>query len=137
MRISNQSRYGLRAIVYLAKIREVCSIKEISQKEDIPFNFLEKIILKLEKEGLVKAQRGSQGGYYLAYSPQKISVGKVLKTLENTIFSISCKKGCSSQKRKDECPIRNVWKKIEENLNSSLNSITLADLINKKHNEER
>lgn len=129
MKISNRSRYGLRAMVYLAKNKRICSIKEISQKENIPFDFLEKIVSKLEKEGLVKAQRGFQGGYRLAYSPQKISVGKILKTLESTIFSISCKKDSSSQRKKKKCPIKNVWKKIQNTLTSTLDSVTLADVI--------
>ena len=129
MKISNKSRYGLRAMVYLAKNKKICSIKEISQKENIPFDFLEKIVSKLEKEGLVKSQRGAQGGYFLACPPQEISLGKILKTLEGTIFSISCRKDPSSQRKKKKCPIKKVWEKIQNILTSTLDSITLADII--------
>ncbi len=131
MQISIKTRYGLQAMVYLARAGRICSAREISQKENIPFNFLEKIFSKLKKEGLIKAQRGSQGGYSLVCSPQKISIGKILKTLEGTIFSISCKKDCFSQRGKKKCPIKNVWKKIQYALNSTSDSITLADLIGK------
>jgi len=137
MRISNRSRYGLRAIVYLANNKKICSIKEISEKENIPFGFLEKIVSKLEKGNLVKAQRGSRGGYYLACSPKEISIEKILKTLEDTMFSIPCKKDCSYQRRRKKCPVKNVWEKIQDALNSTLSSITLADLINDKHNKEK
>jgi len=129
MKISNKSRYGLRAMVYLAKNKKICSIKEISQKENIPFDFLEKIVSKLEKEGLVKSQRGAQGGYFLACPPQEISLGKILKTLEGTIFSISCRKDPFSQRKKKKCPIKKVWEKIQNILTSTLDSITLADII--------
>jgi Rrf2 family protein len=64
MQVSIKSRYGLRAMVYLAKAKRICSTREISQKENTPFNFLEKIISKLEKEGLAKAKRGSQGDIF-------------------------------------------------------------------------
>ena len=50
MQISIKARYGLRAMVYLAKVGRTCSVKEISQKENIPFDFLEKIISRLEKK---------------------------------------------------------------------------------------
>ena len=77
MQISKKSQYGLRALVYLAKEASsdtVCSIKEISKAEDIPFDFLEKILSELEKEDLVKAKKGAQGGYFLNKKPKQITV---------------------------------------------------------------
>ena len=131
MRISTRSRYGLRAMAYLARAGRVCSAKEISQKEKIPFDFLEKIFSKLQKENLVKSQKGAKGGYLLARPPQKISVGEILRVLEGKeIFSVFCrKKRCLSQKK---CPIRDVWEKIQEVLNSTLEETTLLDLTKRK-----
>ena len=128
MQISIKSRYGLRAMVYLAKAERICSAKEISQKEKIPFDFLEKIFSKLQQNGLIKSQRGTGGGYFLAKSPQKINVREILRVLEHKeIFPVLCKrKHCFSKKK---CPIRSVWKKIQKSLNSTLDAITLADLI--------
>ncbi len=128
MQISIKSRYGLRAMVYLAKTERTCSVKEISQEEKIPFDFLEKIFSELQQKGLVKSQRGARGGYFLAKSPQKISAREILKTLENKeIFSVTCRrKHCFFKKK---CPVKSVWEKIQETLNSTLDTITLADLI--------
>jgi Rrf2 family protein len=130
MQISIKSRYGLRAMVYLAKAKRICCAKEISQKEKIPFDFLEKIFSKLQQNGLIKSQRGTGGGYFLAKSPQKINVREILRVLEHKeIFPVLCKrKHCFSKKK---CPIRSVWKKIQKSLNSTLDAITLADLIKK------
>ena len=128
MQISIKSRYGLRAMVYLTKTKKVCSAKEISQKEKIPFDFLEKIFSKLQQKKLVKSQKGPAGGYYLAKPPQKINIKAIIKALEENkeIFPIFCKKKhCPSKKK---CPIKNVWKKIKKDLDSTLEKITLIDL---------
>ena len=131
MQISIKSRYGLRTMVYLAKTKRICSAKEISQKEKIPFDFLEKIFSRLQKEGLVKSQKGPRGGYFLDKSPKKISVREILRVFENKeIFSIQCKRKRYLSKKK--CPIKNIWRQIHQILNSTLEKITLADLCEKK-----
>ena len=128
MQISIKSRYGLRAMVYLARAERICSAKEISQKEKIPFDFLEKIFSKLQQNGLIKSRRGTGGGYFLSKSPRKINVREILMVLEHKeIFPVLCKRKHCFPKKK--CPIRNVWKKIQKSLNSTLDAITLAHLI--------
>ena len=135
MRVSKKSQYGLRAMVYLASVfskkNNIRSLKEISQKENISFDYLEKIISQLEKKGLVGAKRGIRGGYFLKRSPQKISVGEIISTLESTMFPVKClaKEKRYNCPRKKTCKTVNVWKKVQEVLNSTLNSITLADLL--------
>ena len=128
MKISTKSCYGLRAMVYLAKEKKVCSVREISQKENIPFDFLGKIISALQKKNLVKAQRGFRGGYFLARSPQKISLKEILESLESRMSLISCGDACTLPKRKRKCLIGGAWKKIQNTLDSALDSITLADV---------
>ncbi|MBZ9572012.1 RrF2 family transcriptional regulator [Patescibacteria group bacterium] len=136
MKISKKSQYGLRAMVYLANPRlkdKACPLKKISKDEEIPFDFLEKIFSKLEKAGLIKAKRGIQGGYFLAREPKKITVGKIIRILEGTIAPVRCiakEKGIKFHcPRKKICKTFNVWQKIQDILNSTLNSITLADLV--------
>lgn len=122
-------------MVYLASVfrkkNNIRSLKEISQKENISFDYLEKIISQLEKKGLVGAKKGVQGGYFLKRSPQKISVGEIISTLESTMFPVKClsKEKKYNCPRKKTCRTVNVWKKVQEVLNSTLNSITLADLM--------
>lgn len=141
MRISKRTQYGLRAMVYLATVFErknnICSLKEISEKESISFDYLEKIISRLEKKGLVGSKRGVQGGYFLIRSPKKTRIGEIIKVLEGTMAPVRCiakerdkRYNCP---RKRICKTLNVWKKVQDNLTSTLNSITLADLINKQN----
>ena len=131
MKISTTSRYGLRAMAYLAKTDKACSIREISREEDISFDYLEKIISKLRKAGLVKAKRGANGGYSLSRSPQKITVGEIIKSLEGVLAPIPCAN--YSCPREEICLTKNIWQKIQDVLDSTLNSITLSNLIDKKY----
>lgn len=129
MKISTKARYGLRAVIYLAEqSEEVCSLKEIAQAQGIPFDYLEKIMAELREENLVESYRGSQGGYTLARKPQQIKVGDIIRTLEGTdlIECISEKERCPYSKN---CLAKEVWEKLEKELNQALDSINLKDLI--------
>ncbi len=137
MKFSKRTQYGLRAMAYLAEVfgekKKVCSLREISKQEGISFDYLEKVISRLEKKGLVKAKRGARGGYFLARSPQKISLKEIIKTLEETTAVVECV--AQERGRRYKCPRRkicktfNAWGRIQEALDSVLNSITLWDLI--------
>jgi len=130
MRISTKSQYGLRAMVYLAKNKnKISSLKEISKKEGISFDYLEKIISKLEKTGLLRSKKGVQGGYFLAKKPEKIKIGQIIKALEGEMVLVKCLKYFCPKEKK--CLTKNFWKKIQDSLNSVLDSLTLADLIKK------
>jgi len=135
MKISKKAQYGLRAMVYLAKHsskEKVCPIREISEKENIPFDYLEKIIAELEKAELVKAKKGVQGGYFLAKEPKKITAGEIVRVLENTV-PVSCA-GCQMARI---CSTKNVWEKVQDSLDSTLDSMTLADLIKPKNDKKK
>lgn len=133
MKFSSKSRYGLRAMAYLAGLyagEKSYPLKIIAREENISFTYLEKIISKLEKEGIVKSKKGAQGGYCLARRPEKITVGEIIRPLEGIMNSVKClnKGRCPHLKT---CRTRGVWKKIYDTLNSTLDSMTLIDLIKK------
>ncbi len=125
-KVSKKSQYGLRAMVYLAKkdSKEFFSLKDISGKESIPFDFLEKIMSELEKVKLVKAKKGIQGGYVLARNPERITAKDIVSALENTT-AVDCS-FCGKSKK---CLTKNVWRKIDVAINKTLKSMTLSDLI--------
>ena len=133
MKISTKAQYGLRALIAIAKAKEECiSLKEISEKEGIPFDYLEKIISKLQKEGIVKAKRGKNGGYFLPCSPKKIKIKKVIEALEGDLVTVKCltKENfiCPQENR---CLAKNFWQTLKKAIDKTLNKITLADLITK------
>jgi Rrf2 family protein len=132
--MSTKSQYGLRAMVYLAGVfdeGEVHPLKEIAQKEGISFDYLEKIIAKLEKKGFVKAKRGMYGGYFLNKSPSEIKVGDIIRALEGKTSLVLCatKQGKRICPREKDCLTKSFWKKIQTSLDSALDSTTLSDLI--------
>jgi len=134
MRISTKSQYGLRAMVYLAKVfkkDKVFPLREIAKKEDISFDYLEKIISKLEKTGLVKSKKGVQGGYSLARPPRRIKLGEIMRTLEGEMILVKClaKMKKSICPREKKCLAKNFWRKIQNSLEKTLDSMTLAELI--------
>ena len=132
IKISTKSQYGLRAMVYLAKFpKQISSIKTISENEGIPFDYLEKIISKLEKSGLINSKKGVQGGYSLAMDSSKIKIGDIVRALEGDIVLVKCisgQKGCVCP-RDRKCLTKSFWKKIQDSLNNAFDSLTLKDLI--------
>jgi Rrf2 family protein len=128
MQISKKTQYGLRAMIFLArkfKDKKDYSLKEISKSEGVSFDFLEKILSELEKKGLVKSKKGAYGGYRLARNPSSINAGQIVEVLEKTTTPVDCFL-CGRAKK---CASKNVWKKIETNINKTLKGIKLSDLI--------
>lgn len=133
MRISTKVQYGLRAAVYLAqnaKAGKVISAKEISDAENIPAEYLEKIITKLEKSGVVESKKGVAGGYFLARSAAKIKVGEIFGALESQATKVRCLD--AKCPRQGDCATRHLWHNMQAAINKFLQSVTLKDLINNK-----
>lgn len=103
------------------------SLREISKKEEMPFDFLEKIFSQLEKAGLVKSKKGSQGGYFLSKPAKKITPGDVVMVLEENIAQVHCS-GCPMA---GGCTSEDVWSEAQQSLDNSLNAVTLAELVKK------
>jgi len=134
MTISKRSKYGLRALVYMACSPEKkFSVKEISESEDISKRYLEQIFSALKKTGLIMSIKGAQGGYFLARPSKEISVADVLKTLEDTQESPCCS-GCKPGDI-EYILEKEVWEKIDGGIKQITENISLDDLKN-KHDED-
>lgn len=138
MKLSTKGRYGLRAMVDLASNHngEAVSISSIAQRQDISESYLEQLVSKLKKAGLVRSIRGAQGGYVLAKDRDTISVGDILRALEGDLNPIDCPAleddpdGCS---KSDECVSKYVWKRINDGLNEIVDGIMLGTLVEDCH----
>ena len=101
MILSTKGRYGLKAAFELALNygRGPLSLKNISQKYEISENYLEQILIKLKKKGYVETVRGVNGGYMLSDTPENITVGMILRTLEHDFTASGCLSGeeCSNE----------------------------------------
>ncbi len=88
MKISTRGRYALRLMLDLALAdpEEYCSVKSIAARQQISEKYMEQIISQLVKAGFVRSVRGAQGGYRLAYAPEKYTAGQILRLTEGVLW---------------------------------------------------
>ncbi len=132
MKLSTKGRYGLRAMIDLADYSEEMpqSIACIAARQSISDSYLEQLMAKLKKAGLITSIRGAQGGYVLAKPSKEISVGDILRALED-LSPVNCVglKGEQACGGSDTCVTRNVWKRIDDSIQHAVNSIFLSELV--------
>ncbi len=131
MKFSTKGRYGLRAMIDLAVYAKAgqVALNSIADRQDISLNYLEQVFSALRKAGLVKSVKGAQGGYMLVRSPEHITAGDVLRVLEGSLSVIDEDEAEPNR----ETVIRNciracIWDKIDEAINSYVDSVTLEEL---------
>lgn len=132
MKLSTKGRYGLRAMIDLALYsnEEAVSIQSISARQNISDSYLEQLVRRLKKEGLVVSVRGAQGGYRLARPAEKISVGDVLRALEGSLEAVSCGAGHNEHcQGEDLCVTRYVWQRINRSIRETVDSIMISQLV--------
>jgi Rrf2 family protein len=144
MKLSTKGRYGLKAILDLAVHSSdgQVALKSIAERQGLSENYLEQLFASLKKAKLIQSVRGSQGGYLLGRSPEKISVGDILRALEGSMAPTECvEENCTSTGccNTDGCVTRSVWEKIRDGINNVIDNITLKELVDDyiKSNNER
>lgn len=138
MKLSTKGRYGLRAMIDLARYseEEPVSIGSVAARQDISERYLEQLVALLKKAGLVKSIRGATGGYVLAKKEEEISVGDILRALEGSLEPVKCaafysEDGCTAA---DGCVTKYVWQKINDSINQTVNEIMLDELVRESKN---
>jgi len=131
LRLSTKVRYGLRALIALARHYDKGPVmaRLIAEEEDISENYLEQIMEPLKKAGLVRSIRGAQGGFILAKKPGDIKVREVIEVLEGPISLIDCLIDPSVCNRSSSCLTRGLWENIRESIIKAIEAKTLEDLI--------
>ena len=133
MKLSTKGRYGLRAMIDLARYSEEdpVSINSIAARQGISERYLEQLMGLLRKAGLVRSIRGASGGYVLTRSSGEISVGDVLRALEGSLEPVKCaafysEEGCRAA---DGCVTKYVWQKINDSINETVDKMMLDELV--------
>ena len=128
MKLSSKTHYGLMACHVLASNPDVAvSASVLEAQISVSGKYLEKIMRMLSKRNIVSANRGASGGYFLSRPPKDITVGEVVRALEDDMEIIECVKTDGKCKC---CPSSGVWKKLYKGINDILDSITLEQMIN-------
>ena len=135
MKISTKGRYALRFLLDLAEHQQAgyISLNEIAKRQDISKKYLEQIIPIFNKTDVLRANRGSQGGYMLAKSPDKYTVGDILRCTEGSLAPVDCAAQDPVEcERSAECVMLPVWQGLSRVINEYLDSITLQDILDQQ-----
>lgn len=133
MKLSTKGRYGLRAMIDMARYseEEPVSISSIAARQNISEGYLEQIVSLFKKAGLVKSIRGAGGGYVPARNIKEISVGDILRAVEGSLEPVRCaafysEEGCTAA---DGCVTKYVWQRINESINRTVDEMKLDELV--------
>jgi Rrf2 family cysteine metabolism transcriptional repressor len=139
MMFSTKAEYGVRVMVELARRagEDPVPLAEIAAHDGLPLAYLEHLVARLRKAGLVDSRRGSRGGYLLARPPEQITMAEVVAALEGSIAPIECISEaadgsivCTRESSPDHvCPTKLLWTRVRMSIVSTLRETTLADLL--------
>ena len=137
MRLTTKSRYGTRLILDLAIYAKEGPVPlgDVAKRQNISVKYLEQLILKLKKAGLIESQRGPFGGHMLVKPPREITVGDIVRILEGTTAITDCaemdEQLCGECNRAGDCLSRWVWVEASKAMFDRLDKITIESVINK------
>ena len=135
MKISTKGRSAVRVMLDLAtnNTGEYIKVKEIASRQEISEKYLEQIISVLNKAGYVKSIRGAQGGYKIARDPSNYTVGMILRLTEGSLNPVACLDDEINEcERCDTCETLEVWKDLAKAINSVVDHVTVADLVERQ-----
>lgn len=134
MKLSTKGRYGLKAVIAIARLgeSEAVPLSLVAEDTGVSVSYLEQLIIKLKKADIVTSTRGAQGGYTLARNDDEISVGDILRALEGNLNPVECVSvdGENSCTASEVCVTKIVWQRISEGINNAVDSIMLSELVN-------
>jgi Rrf2 family cysteine metabolism transcriptional repressor len=139
MMFSTKAEYGVRVMVELARRagEDPIPLAEIAAHDGLPLAYLEHLVARLRKAGLVDSRRGSRGGYLLARSPKDITMAEIVEALEGSIAPIECISEASDgsivcSRESDPghvCPTKLLWTRVRFAIVRTLQEMSLADLV--------
>ena len=134
MKLTSKGRYAVMAMADLAKNHDPrpVSLNEISLRQGISILYLEQLFLKLKQNSLVNSTRGSQGGYVLSKTPDKIKLSNIISAVNEEVKTLKCnknsKKGCNGKSVK--CITHSLWDELGEHINLFFEQKSLEDVLN-------
>ncbi|MDR2400036.1 MAG: Rrf2 family transcriptional regulator [Deferribacteraceae bacterium] len=132
MKISTKGRYALRMLVDLAEHQGTgyIALKDVAERQEISKKYLEQIVALLNKSDILRTNRGYQGGYMLAQTPDKYTVGEILRITEGNLSPVACLTDASNKCiRSPECKTLPIWEGLEKVISDYLDGITIQDIL--------
>jgi Rrf2 family protein len=132
VKVSAKSDYAVRALLELAQAGGgdgPVKGERLAQGQDIPLKFLENILIDLRHAGIVRSQRGAEGGYWLARSPDEIYVGEVIRAVDGPLASVRGEAPEDLDYDGAAEHLQTVWIAVRASLRSVVDELTLADVV--------
>jgi Rrf2 family protein len=143
MMFSTKAEYGVRVMVELARRagKGPVPLAEIAADDGLPLAYLEHLVARLRKAGLLDSRRGAHGGYLLARAPAEITMAEVVEALEGSIAPIECiseaadgsivcsRESASEGEPFHVCPTKLLWTRVRFSIVRTLQETTLANLV--------
>lgn len=141
MKITQEADYALRIAYKLALEDKICDAKSIADDTCVSLRFALKILRKFVINGLAVSYKGVNGGYKLLKPPEKITMSDILRLIDGPLDISRClsedHKCSRNGNEKDKCVFHNIFSRISGMIEEKFSMITLADLIDKDHVEEK
>jgi FeS assembly SUF system regulator len=131
IRITRETDYGIVLLTLMAQhVDQPCSATHLAKQRQLPLPMVSKILKALARSGLLKSQRGAQGGYSLALPPAEISAADIIDALEGPIAITECSNAAVSHNcmHQDHCAISNHWGRINQAIRRALENISLLEM---------
>ena len=132
LKLSRKVEYGLIAVKHIAaqNTGDILTAKEISEKYDISYELLSKVLQRLAKEKVIASHQGVKGGYTLAMNPDDLKISNLIEAIEGPQHITGCMAGkyelCNQY---ETCIIKDPLAKLQSNINGVFNKITLSEII--------
>ena len=134
MRITTWAEYGVICALHLARRTEEGPVtgRDIASRERLPGDYVEQILLRLRRAGIVQSTRGAKGGYALARPADDITVREIITAAELVTFDLHCETHPLDDERcaqSCDCSIRPVWMMLQKRIDEVLDGVRLGDLL--------
>jgi Rrf2 family iron-sulfur cluster assembly transcriptional regulator len=140
MKISTKGRYALRLMIDVAENGGdgFVSLKDAADRQGLSVKYLEQIVNTLGKAGLLRSERGPQGGYRLARPAEEYTVGEILRLTEGNLAPVACLEGPENHcERCGQCATLDFWAGLYAVVNQYIDRYTLADLVRSEQAKRR
>lgn len=134
MHVTAKADYAVRAVVELAcgEREKPRKVDDLAQAQGIPVSFLENILTQLRSAGLVRSQRGPEGGYWLAHPPEEVNLAQVIRAVEGPLVGVRGLRPEEVSYQGSAESLKQVWLALRANLRKVLEHVTLADVASGK-----
>jgi Rrf2 family protein len=130
MHVTAKADYAVRAIVELAGSSQDAprKVDEVAQAQSIPVSFLENILTQLRSSGIVRSQRGPEGGYWLAQPPEEVNLAQIIRAVEGPLVGVRGQRPEELQYVGSAESLKQVWIALRANLRKVLEHVTVAQV---------